>query len=124
MEAHPLFADIAHVCDKYPEQAGSIWQAYLDLKLSQRWEDVEVTDLEVAGICVLRGRNPKQASEEKSVIFPMSLTQSTCMALLELPFSHMEPSHESVFLAIASEDSSIVYYKIARGIVAPKEVKE
>ena len=43
---------------------------------------------------------------------------------LQLPFIHLQPSPESVLLAIASEDSSIVYYKIAKGIVAPKEVKD
>lgn len=43
---------------------------------------------------------------------------------LQLPFSHVEPTPEHITLAIASEDSSIVYYKIAKGIVAPKEVKD
>lgn len=43
---------------------------------------------------------------------------------LQLPFSHVEPTPKDITLAIASEDSSIVYYKIAKGIVAPKEVKD
>lgn len=39
-------------------------------------------------------------------------------------FEAIEPRPSAILLAISAEDSSIVYYKIAKGIVAPKEVKD
>lgn len=39
-------------------------------------------------------------------------------------FDQIQPSPPSIYLAISAEDSSIVYYKIANGIVPPKEIKD
>ncbi|KAL7007263.1 hypothetical protein EMMF5_003102 [Cystobasidiomycetes sp. EMM_F5] len=43
---------------------------------------------------------------------------------LQSLFSHITPPVESIYLGISADDSSIVYYKISKGIVPPKEVKD
>ena len=43
---------------------------------------------------------------------------------LHAVFDSLDPKPASILLAISAEDSSIVYYKIGQGIVAPKEVKD
>jgi len=95
------------------------------LSLSQRWNDLEIFDAEDGRCCFLKGRMSKQeADTEKQVVYPLSLGDSTDMATLYGLFEVLDPAPPSILLAIAAEDSSIVYYKISKGIVAPKEVKD
>jgi hypothetical protein len=62
---------------------------------------------------------PKQNSLVLSDRLPYALRYR----LQEL-FQHISPTPQSIFLGISAEDSSIVYYKISDGVVAPKEVKD
>jgi len=59
-----------------------------------------------------------------SYVYPLQLSENTNMDSLQELFQHISPTPQSIFLGISAEDSSIVYYKISDGVVAPKEVKD
>ncbi|KAF9487751.1 hypothetical protein BDN71DRAFT_596597 [Pleurotus eryngii] len=116
MEAHPSYHLISPFSTKYPRAAGSLFLAYNDIVYSQKWTDVEVLDLEPCSRAAIRGRRPN--AESTMNVVPCTLSELISLEWLENAFVSLDDPPE-VFLAITSEDSSIVYYKISRGIVKP-----
>ncbi|KAF8313758.1 uncharacterized protein EI90DRAFT_3091502, partial [Cantharellus anzutake] len=76
----------------------SLFQAYNDIL--QQWIDVEVKDISEAGRAVISGK-----------------ISAECLKKL---YIHCSPQTREFLLAIVSDDSSLVYYKISKGIVKPR----
>ncbi|KDQ20953.1 hypothetical protein BOTBODRAFT_183642 [Botryobasidium botryosum FD-172 SS1] len=117
MENHPTYKDLAPICQKYPRAAGCFFQAYNDILFSQQWEDVQIIDVEATKRGVITGRKPN--TEKSLTVVPCALAESLSTSWLRSIFDNLAPSPEEIYLAITSEDSSIVYYKISKGIVKP-----
>ncbi|KAJ7616831.1 tRNA intron endonuclease [Mycena polygramma] len=117
MQAHPSYQALSHVLPKYPQAAGSLFQAYSDVLLVQKWTDVEVVDLEDISRVAITGKKPMMDSTFHVV--PCSLAETLSFAWLETAFTLLSDP-PGIYLAITSEDASIVYYKISRGIVKPQ----
>jgi len=135
MESHPSYPALASLIRKYPRSGGALFQTYNDLALAQRWTDVEVLDLVSCSRGAFRGRRPQTVKlptprldahthttlqqNTAACVFPCSLSESLSTALIESAFSELGDPPE-MYVAITSEDSSIVYYKFSTGIVKPQ----
>jgi len=118
MNSHPAYSDdVKALCQKYPRQAGSFFQAYSDLKFSQKWLELKTIDLEKAQRVVIMGR--KDATEPTRIVAPCSLGESLSIQWLNAIFDEVSPPPAEIYLGITSEDSSIVYYRLSKGIVKP-----
>ncbi|TFK34736.1 tRNA intron endonuclease [Crucibulum laeve] len=116
MENHPSYSALSDVVEKYPRTAGSLFQAYNDILYAQQWQDVEVLDLEGCERGAIQGC--KKDTETILHVVPCSLAETVSFAWLQTAFTLLSDPPE-IYLAITSEDASIVYYKISRGIVKP-----
>jgi len=116
MEAHPSYKTLAPILQKYPRTAGGLFQAYNDVVFAQQWTDVEVIELEPCGRAAIKGRKPN--TELNLHVVPCTLSETISFAWLRDAFTLLSNPGE-LYLAITSEDASIVYYKISRGIVKP-----
>ncbi|KAJ7740252.1 tRNA intron endonuclease [Mycena maculata] len=117
MEAHPSYQALAHVVPKYPRAAGSLFQAYNDILLVQKWSDVKVVDLPNVSRAAITGRKPK--TDAILHVVPCSLAETLSFGWLKTAFTLLSDPLE-IYLAITSDDASLVYYKISRGIVKPQ----
>ncbi|KAJ6499561.1 tRNA intron endonuclease [Mycena vitilis] len=117
MQAHPSYQALSHVLPKYPRAAGSLFQAYNDILLVQRWTDVEVVDLEGVSRAAITGKKPK--TDATMYVVPCSLAETLSFGWLTTAFTLLSDPPE-IYLAITSDDASIVYYKISNGIVKPQ----
>ncbi|TFK86374.1 hypothetical protein K466DRAFT_600376 [Polyporus arcularius HHB13444] len=116
MDKHPSYEALSPYLSKYPKAAGSLFQTYNDLKLAQQWTDLEVVELPGCARCGMRGRRPQM--DDLLCVVPCSLSESLSTEWIRTTFKELgSPPH--VYLAINTEDSSIVYYKISPGIVKP-----
>ncbi|KAJ2926303.1 hypothetical protein H1R20_g10790, partial [Candolleomyces eurysporus] len=109
---------------KYPTSAASLFQTYNDITYAQEWKDTTVVDLgEEYRRAAIRGRRKIGLedgggfAEDFSYVFPCSLSENFTFEQLQNAFSRLEI--DQIFLAITSEDASIVYYKLSTGIVKP-----
>ncbi|KZV64483.1 hypothetical protein PENSPDRAFT_167002 [Peniophora sp. CONT] len=117
MEAHPTFTAFAPFFARYsPAVQGAAYQTYNDLLLSQRWADLRVLDLPACVRCAFEGLPPN--SDSRAVVVPCALVESISLDWLDRAFEGMDRP-EKIFLAIVSDDSSIVYYKLTAGINKP-----
>ncbi|KAI0781079.1 tRNA intron endonuclease [Trametes elegans] len=116
MEKHPSYEVLSSYLPIYPKAAGALFQTYNDLKYAQQWSDLELVELPGCARCGLKGRRPQ--TDEVLSIVPCSLSESLSTDWIRTTFRELgAPPH--VYLAINTEDSSIVYYKISPGIVKP-----
>ncbi|KAI0731961.1 tRNA intron endonuclease [Fomitopsis betulina] len=134
MQQHPAYVELSKFLPKYPRAAGALFQTYNDLKLgecavrhvkiarsnvgaiAQQWTGIEVVDLTSCSRAALRGRRPK--SDDILLVIPCSLSESLSIAWLHEAFRELGGPPQ-IYLAINTDDSSIVYYKISSGIVKP-----
>jgi tRNA-splicing endonuclease subunit Sen15 len=125
MDAHPSFAVLAPLLKRYPRTAGSLFQTYNDLALAQAWTDVTLLDLPACGRGALRGTRPltsasagADADATTHFVVPCALSEQLSADWIRAAFRELR-NPEAVYLAITSEDSSLVYYKLTRGIAKP-----
>ncbi|EIM80789.1 uncharacterized protein STEHIDRAFT_67816 [Stereum hirsutum FP-91666 SS1] len=116
METHPSFAAVSGILSKYPRAAGVVYQAYNDLLYTQQWADLEIVELSHCQRAGFRGRRPE--SEKPSCVVPCSLAESLSIAWLKSAYAELGDPEE-IFLAILADDSSIVYYKLSKGLTKP-----
>ncbi|KAF9783510.1 hypothetical protein BJ322DRAFT_159039 [Thelephora terrestris] len=143
MEKHPSFSAVSHLLKKYPNVGGALFQTYNDLSLGnslcssvhllvtdlrrarlclidgvgQGWKDVEVLDLQTCSRPALKGVRP--GTDASLYVLPCWLSENLTMSLIHRAFEDMGDVQE-VYMAITAEDSSIVYYKLSRGLVKPQ----
>ncbi|EJD34853.1 hypothetical protein AURDEDRAFT_176107 [Auricularia subglabra TFB-10046 SS5] len=116
MDRHPAYKPIAGLMQRYPVLAGSLFQVYNDLMLAQQWEELQPVELPNAGRVVVKGKRPK--TDNVQYVLPCSLAESLSLAGFGAVFRELEGVSE-VHVGICSEDSSVVYYRLSRGIVKP-----
>ncbi|GAA6007125.1 hypothetical protein JCM10207_001518 [Rhodosporidiobolus poonsookiae] len=146
---HPLAPHVLPACKRFPHQASSLFQAFVDLSLAQQWRDLEVVELEECSCAILRGRPKEPRKAPPAIVLPMGLTTPTSLSALtavlqavatRYPSSSPSPADASsaplppstkseddpttVYLAMVEKDASIVYYVLRKGIISPKEVPE
>ncbi|KAJ4472918.1 tRNA intron endonuclease [Lentinula edodes] len=120
LEIHPSYPALASVAEKYPTHRGSLFQTYNDILLAQQWRDVQVIDLARCKRGAIQGRRPRTAADADLLlhIVPCSLAESISLAWIQDVFAALA-NPPSIYLAVVSDDSSIVYYKLSSGIVKP-----
>jgi tRNA-splicing endonuclease subunit Sen15 len=134
MEAHPSHPTLVPYLQKYARVAGALWQTFNDIALAQSWDDVALHDLPGCSRAAISGYRPapaissaagtaafKRAEDEKAprlFVVPCSLAESLSASWIRAAFDELG-TPPSFYLAICAEDSSVVYYKLNRGIVKP-----
>ncbi|KLO11916.1 hypothetical protein SCHPADRAFT_830281, partial [Schizopora paradoxa] len=111
------FPALASLAKTYPQAASSVFATYNDLLHAQRWEDLTVIDLPECKRGALRGCRPNTKDNLFVVPCSMSETLSTSWYVTHALKALDEP--DGIYLAISTEDSSIVYYRISRGFAKP-----
>jgi len=94
-----------------------LFQVYSDIVYAQQWVEVDVKDITEVGRIVISGK--KSTDDNCRVIVPCSLTETFTIDWLKQIYTHHTPPITEFWLAIVSDDSSFVYYKMSRGIVKP-----
>ncbi|KLO05261.1 hypothetical protein SCHPADRAFT_731532 [Schizopora paradoxa] len=116
MENHVSFPALASLAKTYPQAASSLFATYNDLLYAQRWEDLTVIDLPERKRGALRGCRPN--SKDTLFVLPCSMSETVSTSWLSNALKALdEPG--GIYLAISTEDSSIVYYRISRGFAKP-----
>ncbi|GAA5973170.1 hypothetical protein JCM11641_006304 [Rhodosporidiobolus odoratus] len=108
--SHPLAPQILPYCKRYPHQASSLFQSFIDLSLAQQWRDLEVVELEECATAALRGRPRTPSKAPPAVVLPMSLTTPTSLAALTAilkALSTRYPSPSSTSDAAKTNGSSL-----------------
>ncbi|KNZ58717.1 uncharacterized protein VP01_1875g7 [Puccinia sorghi] len=108
-------------------QAGALVHAWRDLSAAQRWTHLVAGTVggpeDAVRQATITGRPPD--STVARVVYPMALNQPTTFETLYHLLRALDlPKGATLLLAIVGNDSSIVYYDLAQGIVSPKEVPE
>ncbi|KAH6912960.1 tRNA intron endonuclease [Coprinopsis sp. MPI-PUGE-AT-0042] len=124
MESHPSYEILAPFLKRYPGSAASLFQTYNDLTYAQEWAEMGVTDLggDISRAAI-HGRRKRGLEEGggfqdmTSYAVPCSLSEVLSFEKLHSAFSRLKA--KEYYLAITSEDASIVYYKLSDGIVKP-----
>ncbi|KZT50459.1 hypothetical protein CALCODRAFT_504710 [Calocera cornea HHB12733] len=114
---HPAFDAVKPLLTKYPATAASLYQTYNDILHAQQWTDLEIIDVPQSGRGVIRGVKPKE--ELPKLVVPCDLNESLSLGWLSAVFDSISPTPVEVYLGIVSSDSSIVYYRLSKGIVKP-----
>ncbi|KAJ7274114.1 hypothetical protein C8J57DRAFT_1314689, partial [Mycena rebaudengoi] len=88
-----------------------------------KWSNFEVVDLEGVSRAAIRGKKPK--TDTTLYVVPCSLAETLFFSWFVI-FPHLTTAFTSlsdppeIYLAITSDDASLVYYKISRGFVKPQ----
>ncbi|PPQ73160.1 hypothetical protein CVT26_014826 [Gymnopilus dilepis] len=136
MELHPSFPVLSPFISKYPRSSASLFQTYNDIVYAQQWQDVEVLDLESCSRGAIKGK--KRDTEEMLYVVPCSLSETLSFGWLQGAFAQIFRTRSNgeeflaaeqdstaganppfIYLAITTQDASIVYYKLSQGIVKP-----
>lgn len=116
MNAHPSYPVLRDLLHKHPHAAGALFQTYNDLALTQRWASVKALDLPGCSRGALRGTRPN--ADAPSFVVPCALHESLSASWIRAAFDGLGMP-DALYLAIVADDSSLVYYKLSRGIVKP-----
>ncbi|EJT98832.1 hypothetical protein DACRYDRAFT_118593 [Dacryopinax primogenitus] len=113
---HSSLSPLQPFLQKYPSSAPSLIQAYSDLLFTQHWTELTLLDLPVGRVAI-SGHKPTEQGAK--LVLPCSLDESLSLHWLSQVFAALGPQVPELYLGIVSPDSSIVYYKISKGIVKP-----
>ncbi|KAI6108519.1 tRNA intron endonuclease [Pisolithus croceorrhizus] len=123
MQTHPSYAELTCYLSKYPSSAGALFQTFNDITLAQKWTNIELVDLPDCQRAAVKGLRPSSDSVElpsTCVVLPCALAEPISTSYFGAAFTSLgERAPKEIYLAICAEDSSIVYYKISKGIVKP-----
>ncbi|KAF8895574.1 tRNA intron endonuclease, partial [Infundibulicybe gibba] len=114
---HEQYQVLSGILSKYPRAAGCLFQAYNDILYVQKWTDIEVVDLVECTRGLSKGADRRPCNTLLYVV-PCSLAETASFSWLTAAFSSLSNPPE-LYLAVTSDDASIVYYKISLGIVKP-----
>jgi len=117
MEAHPNYEVVRAMCTKYPKLAQCVFQTYSDIMFVQQWADVNVVEIPELSRPVITGRNA--ADEHTRIVVPCSLSENLSIEWLNDVFRNCSPTPNEIWIGIVGDDSSMVYYKLSKGIVKP-----
>lgn len=120
MESHPTYENLAPFVARYPRHAQSLFQVYNDIVYTQRWTDVTIEDIPELNRVAVRGK--KDPSEPSKLVVPCSLAEDLSIGWITQVFesrSPKEPSLAAIWVGIVADDSSLVYYKLSKGIIKP-----
>ncbi|EIW81175.1 hypothetical protein CONPUDRAFT_124153 [Coniophora puteana RWD-64-598 SS2] len=132
MQNHPSHAALAPFLSKYPQSSGPLFQAYNDIVLAQKWTEIALLDVPSCQRGAIRGTRPlaptdPDAPRATCVVLPVSLSEEISTRWLRNAFADLAAqqaasgtqSGDELYLAIAADDASTVFYKLSRGIVKP-----
>ncbi|KIM54188.1 hypothetical protein SCLCIDRAFT_1222237 [Scleroderma citrinum Foug A] len=123
MQAHPSYPELNCFLAKYPKSSNALFQTFNDLTLAQRWTNVELIDLFECQRAAIKGLRPSSDSADPPtmcVVVPCPLAEPISTSWLRAAFENLrETAPKEIFVAICTDDSSTVYYKISKGIVKP-----
>ena len=127
---HPSYPRVAALCAKYPAQGGALFQTFVDLQFSARWRELEVFEvprgepdrghssgLGAAGWAFVSGV-PRDGSARTPVL-PLDIDETLSAGVIRDIFSALPPDVPCVLLALMSGDGTVVYYRLAKGMVKP-----
>ncbi|KAG8951686.1 hypothetical protein FRC04_005707 [Tulasnella sp. 424] len=120
--------DVKDACASYPKHAGSLFQAYNDLTLAQKWTNVSIVDIPALKRAAIRGDMPASADSrvqnsapQLRIVVPCMLGENLSIEWINTVFDALGPALTEIYLGIVSDDSSIVYYKLSKGMVKPPQ---
>nr|GAT50809.1 predicted protein [Mycena chlorophos] len=117
MQNHKSYTVLAPILQKYPRAAGSLFQTYNDIVYAQQWSDVDLVQLDSISRAAISGKRPN--TDATVYVVPCSLAETLSFDWLQQAFAQLQDPQE-IFLAITSDDASLVYYKLSRGMVKPQ----
>ncbi|KAG8219514.1 tRNA intron endonuclease [Butyriboletus roseoflavus] len=127
MQSHSSHPRLSELIKKYSKSASALFQTFNDVTLVQKWTDIQVLELLKCGRGAIKGIRPSLTAGEPPstcVVVPCGLTESLSTSWIRDAFDALDnqlaDAPETLFVAICSEDSSIVYYKISKGITKPQ----
>lgn len=129
---HPAYQVVGATCEAYPKQAAAVWQAYCDLSYAANWSGLQPLETD-APWALLVGtpppplvgtgavHTPSATPSQATAVFPVDLAAILSPGDLSSVFAALPAhvDHETILLAVVSNDSTVVYYKLARGLVKP-----
>lgn len=128
---HPAYKVVGPACEANPKQAAALWLAYCDLAYAANWSDLSPLQSSSSWALLsgvppppLISAGPAQtvaASTKPTVVFPVDLETTLAPADLKEVFASLPPAigSDTILLAAASNDGTVVYYKLSRGLVKP-----
>lgn len=133
-EDHPSYPRVAALCAKYPAQGGALFQTFVDLQFSARWRELEAfevprgepasgsggasgSDLGAAGWAFVSGV-PRDGGARVPVL-PLDIDETLSAGVIRDIFAALPPDAPCVLLALMSGDGTVVYYRLAKGMVKP-----
>jgi len=105
------------MCRLYPRHAQSLFQVYNDILYAQQWREVAVENLALLSRAIIKGKKTEQ--EDQRIVIPCSLADQLSIDWLNAVFSSQTPVPDQIWIGIVADDSSLVYYKLSRGMVKP-----
>ncbi|KAH8924424.1 hypothetical protein BT69DRAFT_1280601 [Atractiella rhizophila] len=110
-------------------QRSSLLQTAQDLYLLQSYRSLTPISVSAPSwsdpLLFIRCRKSGRVSGEESWFLPIPLNTELSVSRISGIFKALEGRDvQMVTMAIAETDSSVVYYEVRKGIVAPKEVKD
>ncbi|KIY69261.1 hypothetical protein CYLTODRAFT_372999 [Cylindrobasidium torrendii FP15055 ss-10] len=115
---HPSAEILAPLLSKYPATSSSLFQVYNDVRYAQSWTDVQVVDLGERGAVKGKRSDTDEDEPETSYVVPCRISETISFSWIQEAFSALD-GPEAVYLGITADDSSVVYYKLSKGIVKP-----
>ncbi|ORX53860.1 hypothetical protein BCR36DRAFT_348891 [Piromyces finnis] len=119
MEKNPMYSNVKEYCEKYPLKSYNIFQTYLDLCLVKKYEIKNFIDVKELKTIAFEVKNPKE--NENSIVIPMGINETWSIETLNKTFVELKDI-SSIIYAILSSDSSIVYYRVSKGMVPPSKL--
>ncbi|KAI8590946.1 Sen15 protein-domain-containing protein [Geranomyces variabilis] len=140
MDAHPLYPCFAEALAPSSEAIAAAFTTttttstvlhalpfavYLDLLLAKEFADAQPIHVpRISRIVLLVWRD---RGGEEEIVVPMTKQESWSVKSLGSTFAALHdirPELESLVLAIVASDSTVVYYRIHKGLVPPVEEKD
>jgi len=114
MESHASYPALAEMCRLYPRHAQSLFQVYNDILYAQQWREVAVENLPLLSRAIIKGKKTGQR-----IVIPCSLADQLSIDWFNTVFSSQTPVPDQIWVGIVADDSSLVYYKLSKGMVKP-----
>ncbi|BFZ20494.1 hypothetical protein BsWGS_23533 [Bradybaena similaris] len=120
-DKHPLLMDFLLQYPKCDEDAAErAFLVYLDLTEVKGWWSTEITYSSQLDRPYILGQHKRFV--QRQAVLPVGVEESVSLQQMRQFFSHVlvdEESIKSIMLAVSELDSTIVYYKLTSGMVAP-----
>ncbi|KAG0229093.1 hypothetical protein BGW42_001814 [Actinomortierella wolfii] len=124
LHAHSKYDKLKVECELYPEHAEQLFQVYLDLTEAKQFKDVSVIPSTTLQQCFIEGTHPDTGGYH--LVLPILASASWTTRYMAHVFESIaqeqderlrRASDKTITLGIISQDSTVTYVNLHRGIV-------